>query len=58
MQMIGKPILYEDAVRLLTAFTEVNALRHHMSRAFTVDISMYASTVVDCLRSLQDLATL
>lgn len=56
--MIVKPILYEDEVRPLTAFTEVNALRHCMSRAFTVDISMYASTVVDCLRSFQDLTTL
>lgn len=46
MQVIVKPVLYEDAVRPLTAFTEVKALRRRMSRAFTVDISMYASTYI------------
>lgn len=38
--MTVKPGLYKDEVRLLTAFTEMNALRHCMSVAFTVDISM------------------
>lgn len=46
VQMFVKPILYKDEVRPLTAFTEMNALRHCMSIAFTVDVSMYASSYI------------
>lgn len=41
--MFVKPVLYKDEVRPLIAFTEMNALRHRLSIAFTVDVSMYAS---------------
>lgn len=59
--MFVKPILYKDELRLLTAFTEMSALRHLMSMAFAVDISIYAfqqHNAVDCLWSLQHLVTL
>lgn len=46
VQMFVKPVLYKDEVRPLIAFTEMNALRHRLSVAFTVDVSVYASSCI------------